>query len=226
MLAHWQTLSRLPMHNIYNVILQLMSDRGFIVPYTSCTTEYFESNFCFTFADQPGILHVDREKLALSLVHMQDREKNVRIFFLEPTGQKIGKKELEALLKRLGDTRTRGMFIIPDGSELTSHAKKMIDETNRSDKKVMIEYFMEKQVEVNICAWGKQYREYRVLSTIERDALLKKVQKTKLAIISYTDPLARYFGLQHDDVLALRRGSETAGMTSKYMRCVYAEQTK
>lgn len=218
-----QTLTNL--HSIYNVILQMMHDRNFIVPSTTCSMEEFQANFCFL-DPETNVLHVDRETLSLSLVHMYDREKTIRIFFLEPSGLKVGKKELETLLKRLGDTRTRGMFILPEGSELTSHAKKLIDNANRADKNVMIECFMEKQVQVNICTWGKQFREYRVLSPIDREALLQHFDKTKLAIISYEDPVARYFGLQHDDILHLQRASEPAGKTSKYMRCVYAEVFK
>jgi len=223
-----QTLTSLhSLHNIYNVMLEMMSARGFIVRTLHCTMEYFTETFCFPDPDQPSILHVDRESLTLSLIHTVDREKTVRIFFLEPNGGlKIGKKALEDLLKRLGETRTRGIFIVPDGNELTSHAKKLIDNANRSDKNVLIEYFLESQVQVNITVWGKQFREYRLLSEAEKRELLQKFDMRKIAIIGYDDPLARYFGMQHNDVICLTRGSESAGLTNKFMRCLYAEQYK
>lgn len=216
------------LHSIYNVILEMMAARDFIVPHPHCPLDVFLETFCFPDPDNPSIMHVDRESLTLSLLHKHTRDKTVRIFFLEPVanGSKTGKKALEDLLKRLGDTRTRGIFIIPDGNDFTSHAKKLIDNANREDKNVLIEYFMESQVQVNICTWGKQFREYRLLSEAEKEYLAQKFDMRKLAIISYDDPLSRYFGMQHNDVVCMTRSSESAGMTHKYMRCLYAEQTR
>ena len=209
-----------PLFCIYNTILDMMEARNFIVRTPRHTMEEYVDDFCLV---ENGQYLVDRERLTLSLVHKYEREKTIRIFFLEPANQKTGKKQLEQWLTKMGETRTRALFVVPEGAEFTSHAMKIMDNANRETRNVFLECFSEKQVSVNLVGVGKLYREYRVLSENEARAVMEKYGN-KIPAIGYDDVIARYFGMQHNDVLALNRSSESAGMYTKFMKCLYVEQ--
>jgi DNA-directed RNA polymerase subunit H (RpoH/RPB5) len=210
-----------PLFQIYNVVLDMLFARCFIVPGNRRSPEEYARDFCAY--DEQGRLFVQRELLTLSLVHSWEREKTVRVFFLDPLGIKTGKKQVEQLLAKLGETRTRAIFIVPFGSALTSHAVKLIDDMNRSNKSVLIECFSEEQVSVDITLIGKLDRQYRVLSEAEKQQVIAKYSD-RIPKIAYDDRIARYYGMQHSDVLCLERSSESAGRYNKYSQCLYVEQ--
>lgn len=209
-----------PLFFIYNTILDMMNARNFNVRAPRHTMEEYVQDFCF---QDGGQLHVDRERLTLSLRHKYNHEKTIRIFFLQPLNQKTGKKDFEQLLTRLHASGTRALLVIPSGSELTPIAKKIMDDMNRENRSVFLECFTEAEVSVNLAAHGKLYREHRLLSPHEAQCVRERYGD-KIPSISYDDVIARYFGLQHHDVLALARSSESAGMYTKYMKCMYPEQ--
>jgi DNA-directed RNA polymerase subunit H (RpoH/RPB5) len=210
-----------PLFEIYNTILNMLKARGFIIP-IPYTAEEYVSNFCI-YDESTSTLLVNRELLTLSLVHAHEREKTVRVFFLEPVGQKTGKKHLQQWLAKLGESRTRAIFIVPQGAEFTSHCVKLMDNANRDNQNVLLEYFSEEQVSVDITTCCRLFREYKLLSTIEAKQVMDSFQN-KISCIAYDDRVARFFGMQHNDVIQCLRSSEPAGMYSSFRRCLYIEQ--
>ncbi|MBX9636403.1 MAG: hypothetical protein K2Q45_02490 [Nitrosomonas sp.] len=198
----------------------MVQDRGYIMPHEIKSPEQYISDFCAY--DEQGRCFVQRELLSLALVHRDEYENAVRVFFLEPLGKKTGKDGVKQLLERLGE-RTRAIFILPHGAEMTAHAVKLIDSMNRGDKKVLLEFFSEAQLSTNITQVGRLHRTYKVLSPAEKQQVNAKYG-AKIPKIAYDDPLARYYGLQYGDMLRLERSSESAGLYGKPMQCLYPEQ--
>ncbi len=213
--------STLPLYNIYCVLHDMLRDRGYIVPAKNKTPEEYALDF---YEADTGELH--RDRMTMSLIHAQDRTKNIRVFFIAlGPGNKVGKKELGQILAHLDEIRTRAIIVLSNENSVTAHAARFVDDMNRSGK-VHVQIFTEGELETNQTLAGKLARSYAVLSNPEKEAVLKRYPPSvrKLPVVASNDFLAKYFGMQHQDVLKCVRASETAGMYSTYKLCLYPEE--
>lgn len=111
----------------------------------------------------------------------------------------------------------------PPGSTkrgLLPAAKKAIDNLNHSDPtkpRYIIEVFKESELLVNITE-HVLVPQHVPLNEAETRALLDryKLKLTQLPRIKYTDPIARYYGMQRKQVFKIIRPSETAGRYVTY----------
>ncbi len=210
-----------PLYLVRKNVIRMMASREYIVEQQDKTPDEYVRDFCVQ--DEHGTIYVDRDAMSLSLVNQQTR-KPMRVFFFG--GQKCGKKEIEAILTRMGDAVTRAVIVLPDGSVPTPQARKVADTMNRSDPDVFIQWFLEQELQVDIQLLGKTDRRYRVLTPVQKASLFKKYDRNTrhFPFIAYDDPIAKYYGLQRDDVLECVRPSETAGKYAKYQICRYPEE--
>lgn len=103
---------------------------------------------------------------------------------------------------------------------LLPSAKKAIDGLNHSDPtkpRYIIEVFKEAELQVNITE-HVLVPQHVPLNDDETRALLSryKLKLTQLPRIRYTDPIARYYGMQRKQVVKIIRPSETAGRYVTY----------
>lgn len=208
-----------PLYTVRRNVVAMMAARDYIVEDQEKTPDEFVRDFCYSPPDDPRTVLVNRDLLAMSLVHKVTRMP-MRVFFLEP-GSKFGKKQLQRLLDRMGDTITRAVVVVPDGSEPTPPAKKMMDEMNRGSDAVFLQWFSEAELSTNIMNRNRGST-YKVLLNHERDAVIKRYGLPPT--IWYNDPVARYFGLQRNQMIKCTRGSETAGRYATYKICRYTEE--
>lgn len=72
------------------------------------------------------------------------------------------------MLKRMGDVVTRAIVIVPDGSNPTPQAKKLMDDMNRSSNDVFIQWFSENELLVDIIVMSKMERRFDLVQPKEK----------------------------------------------------------
>jgi DNA-directed RNA polymerase I, II, and III subunit RPABC1 len=212
-----------PLYLVRRNVIAMMAARDYIVEEQDKTREEYVRDFCYAPPHDPTQILVNRDRLTLSLVHKVTRVP-IRVFFLD--GGKFGKSQLQRLLDRMGDVVMRAVIVIPDTSPPTPPAKKMMDEMNRGSDAVFMQWFLESELSTNIVAVNRSERTYRVLLDHEKDDVLKRYDPNMrhFPYIWYSDPVARYYGLQRNQILKCFRSSETAGGYTTYKICRYTEE--
>ncbi len=208
-----------PLYNVYCTMHEMLRDRGYILPARNKTPEEYELDFC-----EEGLIR--RDAMTLSLVHAQDRTRNIRVFFVAlGEGGKVGKKQLEHILSQLDELRTRVIIVLSDLNNVTSHATRHIDDMNRAGK-VHVQIFSESELMTNRTHVGRAHHVYTILSAKEKEDVRRRYPPLvrRVHAVAYNDFLAKYFGLQHQDMLKCTRASETAGDYTTYKLCLYPEE--
>eukprot|EP00197_Chlamydomonas_leiostraca_P005139 CAMPEP_0202875058 /NCGR_PEP_ID=MMETSP1391-20130828/26515_1 /ASSEMBLY_ACC=CAM_ASM_000867 /TAXON_ID=1034604 /ORGANISM="Chlamydomonas leiostraca, Strain SAG 11-49" /LENGTH=189 /DNA_ID=CAMNT_0049556647 /DNA_START=94 /DNA_END=664 /DNA_ORIENTATION=- len=162
------------------------------------------------FGDMPR-----KEDLTILVPRQDDPTEQIFVFF--PEEVKVGVKTIKQVAERMKEEGvSRAVMVI--AANLTPFAKQCLLDLM---PKLHIEQFTENELLVNITQ-HVLVPEHRILTKEEKQTLLDryKVKETQLPRIQYSDPVARYFGLQRGQVVRIVRPSETAGRYVTYRFCL------
>lgn len=200
-------------------ILQMLLDRGYAVLETEEDLMMPRDEF-----DKQFSAHgYNRESLTMLRQKRDtdpDSPEQIYVFFPEEhRGKLVGVRPLIERVNRMDNDGVKaGIFILQTG--LTAYAKNSVDKM-AVGLNGTLETFNENDLLVNI-THHKLVPKHEVMSDDEKRALLcrYKLKESQLPRIQKSDPIARYYGLQHGHVVKITRPSETAGRYVTYRLCV------
>jgi len=170
--------------------LKMMQKRGYIVDNddVNMTTD----NFRDTFGSDPS-----RTSLNLIFEKSDDPADQMMIFF--PSDEKVGVKPIKDYCSRMKDEGVLRSIIVVRGN-LTPFAKQAIKEMSTHGYRM--EYFKDAELLVDITE-HKLVPEHVVLTPLQKQELLERyrLKPSQLPRIQATDPVARYYGLKHHQVI-------------------------
>ena len=171
------------------------------------TTEDFKNRF----GENPS-----RENLTILVEKTDDSTDQLFVFF--PEDEKVGVKPIKTYCKRMKEVNVLRAIIVVK-INLTPFARSAVKEMAMHGYKV--EYFKDSELLVDITE-HKLVPEHVVLTNNQKQELLSryKLKPSQLPRIQLYDPIARYFGLKHHQVVKIIRPSETAGRYVTYRICV------
>lgn len=197
-------------------VLEMLSDRGYAVLNTPEDLNMSRADFESQFA----AMNYNRDMLTMLRQKRDDPTDQVYVFFPEEKrGKAVGIGVISEKAKRLeSDGVQAAVFILQTG--LTTFAKNAIDKV-AAGSNCRIETFNENELLVNI-THHVLVPKHELMSEDEKRALLRRyrLKESQLPRIQKGDPVARYYGLRHGDVVRITRPSETAGRYVTYRLCV------
>lgn len=197
------------MYRVRKTCLKMLSKRGYIVDEDALnmTTEDFKNRF----GENPS-----RENLTILVEKTDDSTDQLFVFF--PEDEKVGVKPIKTYCKRMKEVNVLRAIIVVK-INLTPFARSAVKEMAMHGYKV--EYFKDSELLVDITE-HKLVPEHVVLTNNQKQELLSryKLKPSQLPRIQLYDPIARYFGLKHHQVVKIIRPSETAGRYVTYRICV------
>jgi DNA-directed RNA polymerase I, II, and III subunit RPABC1 len=189
--------------------LKMLSKRGYIVDDAALnmTTDAFKAKF----GENPS-----RETLTILVEKVNDSSDQLFVFF--PEDDKVGVKPIKTYCDRMSKENVKHAMIVVKVN-LTPFAKTAVKEM--SMRGFRIEYFRDAELLVDITE-HKLVPEHVVLTPNQKAELLDRyrLNPSQLPRIQITDPIARYYGLKHGEVVKIIRPSETAGRYITYRICV------
>eukprot|EP00602_Paraphysomonas_sp_CaronLab_P008460 CAMPEP_0185026588 /NCGR_PEP_ID=MMETSP1103-20130426/10942_1 /TAXON_ID=36769 /ORGANISM="Paraphysomonas bandaiensis, Strain Caron Lab Isolate" /LENGTH=172 /DNA_ID=CAMNT_0027560219 /DNA_START=152 /DNA_END=670 /DNA_ORIENTATION=- len=170
------------------------------------TTEEFRLQF----GDEPS-----RENLTIFVEKADDATDQIFVFF--PVDEKVGVNPIKAYCLRMKEQGVKRAIIVVKNN-LTPCAKQALKELGVRGYRM--EYFRDAEMLVDITE-HKLVPEHVVLTTQEKNELLirYKLKPSQLPRIQLQDPMSRYLGLNHGQVVKIVRPSETAGRYITYRIC-------
>jgi DNA-directed RNA polymerase I, II, and III subunit RPABC1 len=197
------------MFRVRKTCLKLLNKRGYIVDEEAInmTTEDFRNKF----GDSPS-----RENLTVLVEKTDDPADQLFVFF--PEDEKVGVKPIKTYCQRMKEENVLRAIIVVKVN-LTPFAKAAVKEMSLRGYRV--EYFRDSELLVDITE-HKLVPEHIVLTNQQKSELLERyrLKPSQLPRIQLTDPIARYYGLKHQQVVKIIRPSETAGRYVTYRICV------
>ena len=188
--------------------LKMLTKRGYIVDEedVNMSTE----DFRLKFGDDPS-----RDSLTILVEKSDDPTDQLFVFF--PNDEKVGVKPLKEYCSRMKDENVLRAIIVVKGN-LTPFAKQAVKEMTSQGYRM--EYFKDAELLVDITE-HKLVPEHVVLTAQQKQELLERyrLKPSQLPRIQITDPVARYYGLKHQQVVKIVRPSETAGRYITYRLC-------
>ena len=158
------------------------------------------------------------EKLSYIFEKEKTKEK-IKIFFCLNL-QKINESNINEFKVELDKEKIKRCIIIIKNNkrDLTLNTKKKIEQLNK--EKYIFEIFKNIELFTNITN-SKLVSKHRILTNEEVLDLLKKYSITidQLPIISISDPMAKYHGMEDGQICEIERESETSGKTLFYRLC-------
>lgn len=204
------------LYRVRKTILELLRDRGYAILDTDEQLNQSLDDFETMLTKN----NFNREILTMLKQRRDNLEEQVYVFFPDEVRNKaLGVKPIaDKAAKMERDNVMRALVILDTG--LTPYARQAVDQVNESGR-FRIEVFLENELLVNITQ-HELVPEHVVLSKEEKTTLLQryKLKESQLPRIQKTDPIARYFGLVHGQVVKISRPSETAGRYITYRLCV------
>lgn len=188
--------------NLFNVLLHVVQEEDL-----NETTEGFRNKF----GDDPS-----REGLTILCERSDDASDSLFVFF--PADEKVGVIPLKTFSNRMKDENVKhAILIVKD--KLTAFAKNAVKALAATGYRM--EYFRDSELLIDITE-HKLVPKHEVLSEIQKKELLDRyrLKPSQLPRIQVTDPIARYFGLKHGQVVKITRPSETAGRYITYRICI------
>jgi len=198
------------LYQVYKTIIQMLKDRGYITPTSS--EDLSKEDFFAKFNINPADGFISREPLSLLMSNKNDPTDHICVFF--PDEPKVGVKPIRKYCERMKDAHVQRAIIIVKQA-MTTFAKQALAEM--AHQGLTLEYFQETELLVNITQHQLVPR-HILLSREEKQALLDryKLKEAQLPRIQFSDPVARYYGLQRGQVVKIIRPSETAGRYVTY----------
>jgi DNA-directed RNA polymerase I, II, and III subunit RPABC1 len=197
------------MFRVRKTCLKLLNKRGYIVDEEAInmTTEDFRNKF----GESPS-----RENLTVLVEKTDDPSDQLFVFF--PEDEKVGVKPIKTYCQRMKEENVLRAIIVVKVN-LTPFAKAAVKEMSLRGYRV--EYFRDSELLVDITE-HKLVPEHIVLTNQQKLELLERyrLKPSQLPRIQLTDPIARYYGLKHQQVVKIIRPSETAGRYVTYRICV------
>jgi DNA-directed RNA polymerase I, II, and III subunit RPABC1 len=197
------------MFRVRKTCLKLLNKRGYIVDEEAInmTTEDFRNKF----GESPS-----RENLTVLVEKTDDPADQLFVFF--PEDEKVGVKPIKTYCQRMKEENVLRAIIVVKVN-LTPFAKAAVKEMSLRGYRV--EYFRDSELLVDITE-HKLVPEHIVLTNQQKSELLERyrLKPSQLPRIQLTDPIARYYGLKHQQVVKIIRPSETAGRYVTYRICV------
>lgn len=197
------------MFRVRKTCLKLLNKRGYIVDEEAInmSTEDFKGKF----GENPS-----RENLTILVEKTDDPADQLFVFF--PEDEKVGVKPIKTYCQRMKEENVLRAIIVVK-INLTPFAKAAVKEMSLRGYRV--EYFRDSELLVDITE-HKLVPEHIVLTNQQKMELLERyrLKPSQLPRIQLTDPIARYYGLKHHQVVKIIRPSETAGRYVTYRICV------
>lgn len=197
------------MFRVRKTCLKMLQKRGYLIDEDSLTMS--TQQFTLRFSETPS-----REQLTLLVEKTDDPTDQLFVFF--PEDEKVGVKPIASYVERM-KTNNVNKAIMVVRSNMTPFAKTALKQI--ALKGYRLEYFREAELLVDITE-HKLVPEHVVLTDEQKKELLDKygLKPSQLPRIQTTDPIARYYGLKHDQVVKIVRPSETAGRYITYRICM------
>jgi DNA-directed RNA polymerase I, II, and III subunit RPABC1 len=196
------------LYRIRKTCLKMLAKRGYIVPdeHILMTPDEFQARF----GDAPS-----REDLSILVEKTDSPGDQLFVFF--PVEEKVGVKPIKTYCQRMKEQNVMRAIIVVKVN-LTPFAKSAIKEL--SQRAYRVEYFRDAELLIDITE-HRLVPEHVLLSVQEKHELLKRygLKPSQLPKIQLHDPVARYLGLSHGDVVKIVRPSETAGRYITYRIC-------
>lgn len=197
------------MFRVRKTCFKMLRNRGYNVAEEdlNMTTEDFRN----TFTEEPN-----RDALTI-LAERADRPDD-QIFVFFPVDDKVGVKTLKLYCGRMKEYNvTRAIVVVKE--KLTSFAKAAVKEMAIFNYRM--EFFRDAELLVDITE-HKLVPQHILLSDEQKKELLERyrLKPSQLPRIQATDPIARYYGLKHHQVVKIIRPSETAGRYITYRICI------
>merc|ERR1719352_283647 len=153
-----------------------------------------------------------RERFLILVRWARDENRQLIVFFPDEN-KRVGVKPIRILAEKM-DEKGISEAILVVKQPLTPLARTAIQEAM---SKMRIEGFAENELIVNIMH-HELVPKHVPLTEEEKSQLLKRyrMKPTQFPRIQQQDPIARYFGMQRDQVVKIIRPSETAGRYVTY----------
>jgi len=206
----------LTIFRIRKTTLQMLRDRGYVVFDSKDDLELSRQMFEEKFVK---INQVMRESLEIKRPKWNAPSERILVVFVKNEKDKsaIGVKYIRNYCERLKQDCFHKAILILHG-RLTPHAKQAISAINSLVER--IEYFNESELIINITEHCLVPR-HEVLLKEECKKLLEKysIKENQLPRINKNDPIARYLGIEKNQIVKIIRTSETSGRYITYRRC-------
>jgi DNA-directed RNA polymerase I, II, and III subunit RPABC1 len=141
-----------------------------------------------------------------------------QLFVFFPVDEKVGVKPIKTYCQRMKEQNVKRAIIVVK-QNLTPFAKSAIKELTQRNFRV--EYFRDNELLVDITE-HRLVPEHILLTAQEKREVLKRygLKPSQLPKIQVYDPVARYLGMSHGEVVKIVRPSETAGRYITYRICI------
>lgn len=206
----------LTIFRVRRTVLQLLRDRGYVVFDSKDDLELSRQRFEEKFVK---INQIIRDNLEIKRPRWNLPSQRILVVFVKGEKDKsaIGVKSIRNYCERIKQDDFHKAIMILHG-RLTPHAKQAICAINSLVDR--IEYFNESELIVNITEHCLVPR-HEVLLKEDCKKLLEKysIKENQLPKINKNDPVARYLGIEKNQIVKIIRTSETSGRYITYRRC-------
>eukprot|EP01101_Sappina_pedata_P003505 TRINITY_DN1399_c0_g1_i1.p1 TRINITY_DN1399_c0_g1~~TRINITY_DN1399_c0_g1_i1.p1 ORF type:complete len:211 (+),score=96.57 TRINITY_DN1399_c0_g1_i1:211-843(+) len=193
------------LYRIYKTLIELLEDRGYLVAQQQKDLSEDEFIERYKLTNSGGTV----ARNGLFLLHRKKDDPSQQIFVFFPEEEKkVGIGPINRYLNQMAEEGVgKAILVLREG--LTSFAKQNLAKVGPHHT---IEHFVEQELLVNITK-HQLVPKHVLLNDEEKKQLLAKykLKDSQLPRIQQTDPIARYFGLTHGQVVKVIRPSETAG---------------
>lgn len=194
---------------VRKTVMQMCSDRRYVVTDDELNQTF--RNFQQEFGDCSSGAPLSRYKLSMMFAHIDDPADLINVLFTDDDS--IGIKYLKWLCAKMEkENVVRAILIIR--KSISGAARNAIRDI---EPKYIIDVFREDELLFNVLN-HILVPEHVLMTPDEKQELLKryKVKENLLMRISVDDPVAKYLGLRHGQVVKIIRSSQTAGRYISY----------